>query len=259
MRRDRAPRGGGSGGDLSRSCRAPVAGQSGELGQHARPTTALPASVPTMRLGPSRRAGRLESRERGLAADERPTMLDLTTVIANCPHDAAVPTGYVPALAVIHLPADVNEACELLASTDQFEPLRDGSLSAALDVPPGMWRYWPARRVAFWLGARRDACPSLRADARLDLYDVVLRLGRHGYLLRDLKVHGPDGWGSRRRAGAALRSLANDPFADAVRGVWADPAGRAVRLEIHTTGAMAAQESDAVWTLAEAVGAALND
>jgi hypothetical protein len=186
-------------------------------------------------------------------------MLDLTTVIANCPHEAAVPAGYVPALAVIHLPADIEQACEVLASTSQFEALRDGSLSAELDVPPGVWRYWPGSRVAFWLGARRDARPPLRADAHLDLYELVLRLGRHGYLLRDLKIHGPDGWGTRRRAGAALRALADDPTVDAIRGVWADPDGRAVRLEIHTTGAMAAQDGETVWALAEAVGAALND
>ena len=185
-------------------------------------------------------------------------MLDLTTVTARCPHDAAVPAGYVPALAVIHLPIGVDETCDLLASKDQFEALRDGSMSAELEVPPGVWRYWPAGRVAFWLGARRDACPSLRADAQLDLYELVLRLGRQGYLLRDLKTLGGNGWGPRRRAGAALKALAADPFVEAVRGVWADPAGRAVRLEIHTTGAMAAQDGDTLWTLAEAIGAALN-
>jgi hypothetical protein len=182
----------------------------------------------------------------------------LTTVIANCHYDAAVPAGYVPALAVIHLPSDADEACDLLASREQFEALRDGSMSAELGVPPGVWRYWPARRVAFWLGASRDARPSLRANAQLDLYELVLCLGRQGYLLRDLKTLGPGGWGPRRRAGAALRALADDPSVEAVRGVWADPAGHAIRLEIHTTGAMAAQDGETVWTLAEAVGAALN-
>jgi hypothetical protein len=185
-------------------------------------------------------------------------MLDLNTVIANCSHDAAVPAGYIPALAVIHLPADVDQACQLLASKRQFEALRDGSLRAELDVPAGVWRYWPARRVAFWLGAHSDSRPSLRADAQLDLYELLIRLGEQGYLLRDLKTLGPDGWGPRRRAGSALRALASDLCAAAVRGVWADPAGRAVRLEIHTSGVMIAQDGDTVWTLAEAVGAALN-
>ena len=191
-------------------------------------------------------------------ADRRLRMNELTTVTNRSSDLLFIPDGYVPVMAVIDLPSDVDEACSLLASPAQFEPLRDGSMTATLDLPPGVWRFWPSHRIAIWLGRHADAYPSVRANARLDLYELIMRLARRGYLLRDLKTLGPDDWGPRRRGGAALQALAADPTIRAVRGVWADPAGRAVRLEVHTSGLMAAQRGETIWNLAEAVGAALN-
>jgi hypothetical protein len=198
--------------------------------------------------------------ERGIlaTADRRLRMIELTTLTKRSSDLLCIQDGYVPVMAVIDLPSDVDEACSLLASRAQFEPLRDGSMTATLDLPPGVWRFWPRHRIAIWLGRHGDSYPSVRANARLDLYELIIRLARRGYLLRDLKTLGPDGWSPRRRGGAALQVLGSDATISAVRGVWADPAGRAIRLEVHTSGLMAAQRGETIWNLAEAVGAALN-
>jgi hypothetical protein len=173
-------------------------------------------------------------------------------------HDTTVSPGHVPALVVVGLPVDSDVARAMLAAPNQFEPLSDGSFSAQLEVPPGTWRYWPESRTAFWLGRRADSRAPVRGGPRIDLFELFLGLGRGGLLLRDLKALHKGGWGPRLRAGAALRMLADDPSVKAVRGVLADRSGRAVRMEIHNTGEMAVEDRNVMWTLVEAVGAALD-
>lgn len=145
-----------------------------------------------------------------------------------------------------------------LARAEQFEPMTDGTLQADLQVPPGTWRLWPERQVALWVGARPDAVPAVRADAQLDLFDAALALSDAGLKLRDLRARNAVGWGKLMRAHHALRHLAEHPDTGAVRGVWADPVGRAIRAEIHSSGTMFVQDAAAAWRIAEAVGASLD-
>lgn len=176
----------------------------------------------------------------------------------------AVRTGVLSALAVIGLPAEAQMAMGELASIDRFEPLGDGTLQADLEVPAGSWRFWPRLRVAVWVGVEPHATPRLAVDARLDLFDVAVAISDSGLALRDLRVlDGSEadeqadarrGWSRSLPARQALAYLAVRPDVGAVRGVWSDGEGRAVRVELHSSGVMFAQEATDVWRVAEAIG-----
>lgn len=166
--------------------------------------------------------------------------------------------GLLPALALVRLPEDPHAAMALLAGVELFEPMPDGTMQADIDVPSGTWRLWPDRHVALWIGAQPEAVPAMRSDARLDLFETALALSDSGLKLRDLRVRTTSGWGRLMRAQHALRHLAEHPDVSAIRGVWADQVGRAVRAEIHSSGTMFAQDASVVWRVAEAIGAALD-
>ena len=194
-----------------------------------------------------------------MTAEPPLTMLDLIpSPPAHAPSDDDVRHGLLPALALVGLPEDAEAAMAVLASVEQFEPMRDGVMQAEIEVPPGTWRLWPDRYVALWVGKRPDAVPALRGDAQLDLFETVLALSDCGLKLRDLRARSAAGWGKLMRAHHALRHLAEHPDVSAVRGVWADPQGRAVRAEIHSSGTMFAQDAPVAWRVAEAVGASLD-
>jgi hypothetical protein len=129
----------------------------------------------------------------------------------------------------------------------------DGTWVAEIDVPTGSWRYWPSDGVAIWVGARKDAIPRVEAVASLDLFDAVAALASAGLALRELSFRFADGWTANIRAHRALDLLADSGDFEGISGVWADPAGRAVRATVYKTGVVTAEDRDQAWRIAEAL------
>lgn len=183
-------------------------------------------------------------------------MLTLNPQIRHEEGSSGRPIGEFSGLVLTGLPEDHDAALALLADPRQFEPMRDGTMQADLEVPAGTWRVWMDRRIALWIGARRYASPAIDIRQHLDLFELAAEVSDAGLMLRDMALRTRTGWGPTLRAHRALRGLANCAHGevDAIRGVWGISSDRAIRVEIHDSGRMFARDEATLRTIAQAIG-----
>lgn len=148
--------------------------------------------------------------------------------------------GLVPAVVVGGLPVDVEDASTAIGlQPHQLVAHGDGSYQADLDIPAGIWRYWPEDGTAVWMGSREPAVPPLPIGStpeRINLVEAVTRLHEAGHWVSELSLFGEEGWGPPLRFRDALVILTDPSFTLlGIAGYWSDNDGSA-RVEIYEAG-----------------------
>lgn len=164
-------------------------------------------------------------------------------------------TRLVPAFVVLGLPSEPREAAARIGvPLVQFASVADEGLQAEIDVPPGLWRLWPARGVAIWVGARPASLPRIAFScAEVDFARALVLLADDGLWPSELRVLTEKGWSPSLRVGTALRVLVA-ASADALYGLWSDEAGRALRATIFRTGEVRAETRELAERLSIVLG-----
>lgn len=148
--------------------------------------------------------------------------------------------GLVPAAVVGGLPNEIESASAALGlQPHQLVAHREGAFQADLDVPRGIWRYWPTAGAAIWIARSEPILPPLppgSSPEKIDLLRATTTLHEAGHWVAELSLRLDDGWGPPLRLRDALEVL-TDPSVTVlgISGYWSDNDG-AARVEIYEAG-----------------------
>jgi hypothetical protein len=166
-----------------------------------------------------------------------------------------LPDLAVASLMVSGLPTDEEAIAQILGvGQEQLKHVKGGVVEAALDVPAGKWRVWPAEGSGIWIGETDSRLPRMPARAQADgqnLGEFVTALARGGLFLQRVRLLVCGAWTSPLPTREWLRRL-DDPEVQGIAGGASDGLDTGFGFELHKSGLLLTEslvQADACFTL----------